>query len=149
MKRYWNQWQFKHPKPEDFIRIMERESDLELDWYLSYYVDQVKSIDYAVSLTRSDAKGAEILLERKGLFPMPVDLRITYASGRIEMLNIPLVSMYGAKRIEGYDAQAPWGWTHPEYVLKHTATEPIISIEVDPSQRLLDIDRSNNVWNID
>ncbi|MDG1526399.1 MAG: M1 family metallopeptidase [Schleiferiaceae bacterium] len=146
MKRYWAQWQFKHPKPEDFIRIMERESDLELDWYLSYYVDQVKSIDYSVSLKRSDAYGAEILLERKGLFPMPVDLRITYASGRTEMLNIPLVSMYGAKRVEGYDVQSPWAWTHPEYILKHTSTEPIISIEIDPSKRLLDIDRANNIW---
>jgi hypothetical protein len=57
--------------------------------------------------------------------------------------------MYGAKRVEGYDVQAPWGWTHPEYLLKHTATEPIISVEIDPSKRLLDIDRTNNVWNID
>ena len=45
MKRYWSAWQFKHPTPEDFIRIMERVSGLELDWYLSYYVDQVKSVD--------------------------------------------------------------------------------------------------------
>jgi len=59
------------------------------------------------------------------------------------------VSMYGAKRVEEYDVQAPWGWTHPEYLLKHTATEPIISVEIDPSKRLLDIDRTNNVWNID
>ena len=30
MKRYWNAWQFKHPTPYDFLRIMDAKSDLEL-----------------------------------------------------------------------------------------------------------------------
>jgi hypothetical protein len=78
MKRYWNAWQFKHPDPYDFIRIMERESGLELDWYLSYYKDQVKSIDYGISEVKSVMNGNSITLERVGKFPMPIDLKITY-----------------------------------------------------------------------
>ena len=107
MKRYWNRWQFKHPKPEDFLRVMEQVSDMELDWYLSYYKDQVKSIDYSVEEIRNDKSGAQITLNRIGLFPMPIDLLITYESGRQERHNIPLISMYGAKEEEGLQTHKP------------------------------------------
>src|SRR5690554_7570767 len=38
MFSYWHKWKFKHPNPNDFIRIMEKESGLELDWYKHYWV---------------------------------------------------------------------------------------------------------------
>ena len=31
LRRYYNEWKFKHPDKNDFIRIIEKESDLELD----------------------------------------------------------------------------------------------------------------------
>ena len=144
MKRYWNRWQFKHPKPEDFLRVMEEVSNMELDWYLSYYKDQVKSIDYSIEDVINNKMGAQITLVRKGLFPMPVDLTITYESGRTERHNIPLLSMYGSKRQEGLTVHQPWPWTHPKYQLNIPSTEGIRSIEIDPSLRMLDIDLTNN-----
>ncbi|MEP0712374.1 MAG: M1 family metallopeptidase, partial [Algoriphagus sp.] len=42
---YWNTWGFKHPNANDFIRIMEKESGLELDWYKVYFVYTTKTID--------------------------------------------------------------------------------------------------------
>ena len=144
MKRYWNRWQFKHPKPEDFLRVMEEVSNMELDWYLSYYKDQVKSIDYSIEDVINNKMGAQITLVRKGLFPMPVDLTITYESGRTERHNIPLLSMYGSKRQEGLTVHQPWPWTHPKYQLNIPSTERIRSIEIDPSLRMLDIDLTNN-----
>jgi hypothetical protein len=146
MKNYWNQWKFKHPKPEDFLRVMEKASDLELDWYLSYYMNQVKSIDYAVSTVTPVMNGTKIELERVGKFPMPIDLKITYESGREYWASIPLVSMYGGKREANLDLQSPWAWTHPNYTLLLPGTEPVKSVEIDPSKRLLDIDMTNNVW---
>ncbi len=144
MKSYWNRWQFKHPKPEDFLRVMEEVSDMELDWYLSYYKDQVKSIDYSVEEIRNDKSGAQITLNRIGLFPMPIDLLITYESGRQERHNIPLISMYGAKEEEGLQTHKPWPWTHPKYQLLVPATERVRAVEIDPSLRMLDIDLGNN-----
>jgi len=147
MKRYWNAWQFKHPTPEDFIRIMERVSGLELDWYLSYYVDQVKSVDYAITSVSPVMNGVVISLARLGKFPMPIDLEVEYAGGRIEHMTIPLVSMYGAKRGTGHVVQAPWAWTHPVYELKlNTGGQEINTVKIDPTGRLLDVSPSNNVW---
>ncbi|MGB0194503.1 MAG: M1 family metallopeptidase, partial [Schleiferiaceae bacterium] len=146
MMRYWQKWQFKHPKPEDFLRIMEVESDMELDWYLSYYKDQVKSIDYAVAAVESDQVGTQITLQRVGLFPMPVDVMVLYDGGRKELHTIPLVSMYGAKHQEGLEVHQPWPWTHPEYKLFIPSKETVIGVEIDPSKRMLDIDRNNNTY---
>jgi len=146
MIRYWNKWQFKHPKPEDFLRIMELESNMELDWYLSYYKDQVKSIDYAVAAVESDQVGTQITLRRVGLFPMPVDVLVRYEGGREEMHTIPLVSMYGAKHQEGLEVHEPWPWTHPEYKLYIPSSETVMGVEIDPSKRMLDIDRKNNTY---
>ena len=113
MKRYWSAWQFKHPTPEDFIRIMERVSDLELDWYLSYYVDQVKSVDYAITSVSPVMNGVVISLARLGKFPMPIDIEVEYAGGRIEHMTIPLVSMYGAKKRNGSCCSIPVGLDTP------------------------------------
>ncbi|NNK72588.1 MAG: M1 family metallopeptidase, partial [Flavobacteriaceae bacterium] len=33
LKRYFKEWSFKHPTPNDFIRVAEKISGLELDWY--------------------------------------------------------------------------------------------------------------------
>jgi hypothetical protein len=147
MKRYWNAWQFKHPTPYDFLRIMERESDLELDWYLSYYKDQVKSIDYSISEVNAVMNGTTVLFERKGKFPMPLDIEVVYAGGLVEYYNIPLVSMYGAKKDPKYDVLTPWAWTHPSYEFKIPSNgKEVIEVRIDPSQRLLDIDITNNSW---
>lgn len=147
MKRYWNVWQFKHPTPNDFLRIMERESDLELDWYLSYYKDQVKSIDYSISEVSPVMNGTKVLFQRKGKFPMPLDIEVVYAGGLVEYYNIPLVSMYGAKKDPKYDVLSPWAWTHPSYEFKIPSKGlEVLEVTIDPSQRLLDIDITNNSW---
>lgn len=146
MMRYWDTWKFKHPKPEDFIRIMELESKLHLDWYLSYYVDQVKRIDYAVDSVQPVKGGARVYLSRKGTFPMPLDVKITLEDGRSIHYNIPLLSMYGFKA-EAEEMATPWPWTHPTYeLLVPTGDATIEHIEIDPSQRMLDVDRTNNQW---
>lgn len=148
MKDFWNTWQFKHPSPNDFIRIMELASDLELDWYLSYYKDQVKSVDYAVTgVVGAVPAGSKITLENHGKFPMPLDVVVTTKDGQVLEYNIPLLSMYGAK--EGANTQTPWPWTHPTYDLFITVPlENIESIQIDPTNRLLDIDRSNNTYTV-
>jgi aminopeptidase N len=141
MMRYWQKWQFKHPKPEDFLRIMEVESDMELDWYLSYYKDQVKSIDYGITAVENDVVGAQITLQRIGLFPMPVDVLVTYESGREELHTIPLVSMYGAKAPRRYRGSRAMALDPPEYKMYIPTSETIKRIEIDPSKRMLDIDQ--------
>ena len=37
--KYFDTWKFKHPNSNDVIRVFEKESGLELDWYREYFVN--------------------------------------------------------------------------------------------------------------
>ena len=146
---YYNAWRFKHPNPNDFIRIAEKESGMELQWYKEYWVYTTKTIDYALGNATTDSSGnAVITLKRVGEMPMPVDVLITYKDGTKELHYVPMNLMYGAKAAENntpFIVHPEWKWTHPEYALsiKHKVQD-IKEIEIDPSQRLADINRGNN-----
>ena len=150
MLRYWNTWQFRHPNPNDFIRVMEKESEMELDWYKEYWVYSTKTIDYGIkTVEQSSDKSTKITLERIGLMPMPIDLVITYNDGSREMVYLPLEIQRGEKPLEqGMPSRIltqRWPWTHPsaEVIIEKSKTS-IKSIEIDPSQRMADINRENN-----
>ena len=145
---YYNQWRFKHPNPNDFIRVAEKISNMELDWYKEYWIYTTKTIDYAVGdINVKDGK-TQIGLKRIGKMPMPIDVLVTFKDGTQEMHYIPLNLMYGEKPAEGSiprTVHTEWRWTHPEYTFETTRSiKDIKSIEIDPSMRLADINRTNN-----
>jgi hypothetical protein len=93
------------------------------------------------------------MLERVGEFPMPVDLVVTFKDGSKEMFYIPTNETLGNKPIEDQTAQRldlnAWPWVYPTYTLSiKRNVEDIASIEIDPSQRMADIDRKNNIMDL-
>ncbi len=149
MHRYWNTWQFKHPNVNDFVRVMEKESGIELDWYKEYFVYSTKTIDYGVKEVKAQGENTEITLERIGLMPMPIDLVITYKDGTQEMIYLPLAIMRGQK---GDEAGMPsrifsdtWPWTNlSKTIVLAKPFSSIKSVEIDPSKRLADLQPENN-----
>jgi hypothetical protein len=146
---FYKQWRFKHPNANDFIRIVEKQSRMKLDWYKEYFVNSTKTIDYGIDSLWASNGGTNIRLRRVGLMPMPVDVKITFKDGSSEWHYVPLNLMFGEKAAENgqtprisYDA---WKWTHPTYEIqsKKKLTD-IISVEIDPSQRMADVERKNN-----
>src|SRR5690606_32156185 len=53
IKRYFEEWSFKHPKPLDFIRVAEKVSGMELDWYLMDWTQTTNTIDYGIKSIES------------------------------------------------------------------------------------------------
>lgn len=145
---YYYQWRFKHPNPNDFIRVAEKRSGMELDWYKEYWINSTKTIDYAVGNINTTNGKPTLTIKRIGKIPMPIDVLVTYKDGSQEMHYIPLNLMYGAKPAESdvpRTVHEAWRWTHPEYQFSiQKNIQDIKSIEIDPSQRLADINRSNN-----
>jgi hypothetical protein len=45
---YYKQWHFKHPNPNDFVKLAEDVSGIQLDWYKMYFVNTKKTIDYGI-----------------------------------------------------------------------------------------------------
>ncbi|MCG8387963.1 MAG: M1 family metallopeptidase [Cytophagales bacterium] len=151
MRRYYNTWKFKHPTAIDFMRIMEKTSGLELDWYLEHFVYTTKQIDYGIKSVISQGDATYVTLERVGEMIMPIDLYVEYNDGSSEIIYVPLRIMRGAKPVENTEIERitkePWPWTHPTYTLKLNRNIPSIkSLEIDPTLRMADIERSNNVF---
>lgn len=82
--------------------------------------------------------------------PMPIDLQLTFKDGSNEMIYIPLNLMLGAKPNENGSQQRQvleeWKWTHPTYIVetKHKLTDMKL-VEIDPTRRMADVDRKNNL----
>jgi Peptidase family M1 domain len=127
MLTYFDTWKFKHPNPNDFIRVMEKESDLELDWYKEYWINTTHTIDYGiksieggkqrwdfstteagsqvieeekVKKKRKERKSTTITLSKVGVMPMPIDVVVTLNNGKKIVYHIPLDIMRGAKKQE-------------------------------------------------
>ncbi|MCF7559550.1 M1 family metallopeptidase [Sabulilitoribacter multivorans] len=137
IKKYFVDFAFKHPKPLDIIRTAEKVSGLELDWYLIDFAQTTNTIDYAVKLFANKT----ITLERIGLMPMPIDLKVTYTDGSSEDFYIPLQMMRGEKPTSATIIK-DWAWAYPTYTFE--ASKPVKSVEIDPSGLMADIERENN-----
>jgi hypothetical protein len=149
MLNYFDTWKFKHPNVNDLIRVMEKESGIELDWYKEYFVNSTKTIDYGVKSVNPQGEKTEIILERLGLMPMPVDLIITYKDGSSEQVYLPLVIMRGEKENESGMPERilteDWPWTnYTKSIMINKKMDTIKSIEIDPSMRMADLERGNN-----
>ena len=154
MMEYFNTWAFHHPNPNDFIRIFEKNSQLELDWYLQHFVNSTRRIDYGISAINGDTNSTTLTLERYELMPMPLDVVITKKDGTVHMHNIPMVIMRGEKmKEEGYDSwtvQKDWAWTNPTYeFIVDIPVSEIAKIDIDTSSRLADVNPSNNTVNLE
>jgi len=152
MLRYYNTWKFQHPEPNDFFRVMEKESDMNLQWFGRYWLNTTKTIDYGIKSVRNGkAKKETILkLERIGLIPAPVEATITYKNGSKQLIYIPSSEMYGEKKMPEKDKclkLEPWAWVSQTYELSiPRSLKEIKSIQLDQGEELADIDRSNNRW---
>ena len=137
LKKYFNDFSFKHPTPNDIKRSMEKVSGIHLDWYLNEWTQTTHTIDYSVRGFRNKI----IILQRHGKMPMPIDVRVTYKDGSSEDFNIPLQMMRGNKPTSATILK-DWSWAHPIY--RFEVLKEIKSVEIDPSKLMADIYPSDN-----
>ncbi|WP_435135651.1 M1 family metallopeptidase [Formosa sp. A9] len=148
LKKYFNDFAFKHPRPIDIIRSAEKVSGLELDWYLTDWTQTTNTIDYGITSVEASGNTTSVTLERIGLMPMPLDIEVTYTNGTTEQFYIPLQMMRGEKPAEGARTQLKdWAWAHPNYTFNIAKSkESIKFIEIDPKGLMADINKENNTY---
>ncbi len=145
LNRYFDEWKFKHPTPNDFIRIAEKVSGAELSWYLNDWTRTTNTIDYAVKGVSVEPETTIVTLERVALTPMPLEVKVDFKGGTSETYYIPLRIMRWTKP-DATNIQEDWAWAYPTYTLEiPTAQYGIEKIEIDPSGLMADVDRENNV----
>jgi len=149
--QYFETWKFKHPNSNDVIRVFEKQSGLELDWYKEDFVFTTRTIDYAIdSVAEQSDKDTRVEIKRIGLMAMPLDIVVTYSDGDQEVFYAPLESMRGEKPTENKMKRTllpDHRWVDPTYTFViPERLKKIAKIEIDPTERMADVDRENNVW---
>ena len=151
LRKYYNDFKFKHPVPNDIKRSAEKVSGMELDWYLTDWTQTTNTIDYGIEGVSADGENTNIRLVRNGLMPMPLDILVVYEDGTQETFYAPLRMMRGEK-----DNPYPhlkrtvledWSWASKTY--SFTVDRPLESIKgvmIDPSELMADVNAENNVW---
>jgi hypothetical protein len=150
MLRYYEQWKFRHPEPEDFFRTMEKASGLELDWFNNYFVHTTRRIDYAIDSLDAVNGFVRCHLSRRGEFPMPTEVLVLKNDGSVTRYYIPLNLMRGKKNFPDelqVLTQPAWSWVNPHYILQlDCRSEEIAAICLNPDRQLADTDPSNDCY---
>jgi hypothetical protein len=141
LKKYFVDFSFKHPTPNDVKRSMEKISGIHLDWYLNEWTQTIHTIDYGIKSV--DKKN--ITLERIGQMPMPIDLEVTYTDGSKENFNIPLRMMRGNKPTSATVLE-DWAWANPVY--SFSVSKNVKSVTIDKSKLMADVNDENNIFEV-
>ena len=145
IKRYYNEFKFKHPTPNDFKRVAEKVSDMELEWYLNDWTRTDHKIDYGLDISSLQSDRV-VTLKRKARMPMPLDVEVSFSDGTKDMYYIPTDLMHGNKKFSSsnvYYMQA-WTWASPEYDFVVQGNKKVVKVEIDPSKRLADYNQMDN-----
>jgi hypothetical protein len=156
LKRFYNEFKFKHPTPNDIKRTAERVSGANLDWYLTDWTQTLNTIDYGiknVEIATADIQRTVISLERIGRIPMPIDILVEYTDGTKESFYIPLRMMSFEKENPSPEIKrtvlSDWAWANPNYFFEVTkAKTSIKKITMDPSGLMADVKKDNNVYEV-
>ena len=149
LKRFYHDYKFSHPTPNDFKRTAERVSGAVLDWYLVDWTQTVNTIDYGIKNVEVKCNEANITLERIGRMPMPIDLVVVYSDDSTESFYIPNTLMRWSKENPYPNIKRTvlngWDWAYPTFNFKFdTKGKKIKAVVIDPSQLMADVDPSNN-----
>jgi hypothetical protein len=128
-REYGRRWVNRHPSPYDFWNTFEDVSGRDLDWFWRTWFFETWTLDHAVAAVTPRGGSTEIVIEDRGLAPMPARLTVTRPDGSVERLEVPVgVWLNGAR-------------SHSLRVRGRVAR-----VEIDPEHAFPDIERANNVW---
>jgi len=153
LKKYYQDFKFKHPSPNDIKRTAERVSGANLDWYLVDWTETLNTIDYGIKDVKENGDKTTVTLERIGRMPMPIDLLVEYTDGSKESFYIPL-------RMMSFEKPNPtpaitrtvlndWAWAYPTFEFNISKPKNTIKkITIDPSGLMADVKQTNNVYEV-
>jgi hypothetical protein len=135
-REYTRRWAFKHPDPADFFKTMENVSGKRLDWFFREWFLENEHFDVAIDTVAQkqvgDIDSVAVVFRNRARGVLPIRVRFTFNDGTTQDFNYPA-------EVWSTDEQAY------ERVYEFKGKK-IAKVELDPEKRIVDIDRSNNVW---
>ncbi len=135
-RTYVAKWAFKHPAPADFFRTMEDASGHRLDWFWREWFIENPHFDQAIDgvrlVSKGDTNNVLVAYGNRARGVLPIRARFTMSDGSTQDFNYPA---------------EVWSTNTLRYIRVYSFVgKKVAKIELDPDHRLVDIDRTNNVW---
>ena len=153
LKKYYADFVFTHPTPNDIKRTAERVSGAHLDWYLTDWTQTTNTINYGIKTVEEVDGYTNITLERIGRMPMPLDILVQLADGTNTSYYVPLTLMRYEKENPypqlARTVEKAWDWAYDNYTFTIPLPKKDIKIIViDPLNGMADLDKNNNVYEV-
>jgi hypothetical protein len=145
--KYYELWKFKHPEPNDFVKVFEDVSDMELTWFQNYWLNTTHTIDLTIGEIVKRSGGIELTMERVGV-PVPVELEILLKNGTKRNFYIPLDLTNNIKKDFNNPTELLPTWSSASNSLEvfiPIKYKEIESITIDPNQILPDVNEEGNI----
>ncbi len=134
LRRYTEQWAFKHPSPLDFFRTINNQTGENLNWFWKGWFYETWTIDQAVSdvhyVDANPEEGSLITLRNLDKMPMPVKLKVFESNGRTHRRKLPVEIWQDG----------------PTHKVRINTKSRLDSVIIDPEKWLPDINPENNLW---
>ena len=148
-EKYNQNWRFKHPKPNDFVKIFEDLSLMELSWFQNYWLNTTQTIDLSIETVYDTEEGLFIEFAKNGI-PMPLEFSVKYTDGRTDFYYAPLDLTNNVKTdfFRPTTNLPKWSCARKKYgfTIPGVSLEDIEVITIDPDQFLPDVQKGNNSY---
>jgi len=151
LQEYYAQWKMKHPQPDDFFKIAQKISGMDLRIFKNDWIETTHHIDYAVDKVSAEGQKTKIKLKRLDEMGMPLDIFVQDTAGNLYYYYIPLDLLRNTKENPfpnmTQNMLPVWKWAVPQY--EFTIDIPLKKIDfitIDPFGYMADINPENNVY---
>ncbi len=129
LHEYMERWNGKHPMPYDFFYTFNEACGQDLNWLYKPWFFEYGYPDLAIKDVNIKADDYEIVIEKIGNYPVPVDLKILFSDGTFEIIHEKVSIWKNGKDI---------------FTVIDTTNKTIIKIETG-NQDIPDADMTNNI----
>lgn len=130
LHEYIKRWNGKHPLPYDFFFTFNDVAKQDLNWFWNPWFIEHGYPDLAVKSVNQNKGKTEIVIEKVGTVPVPIDLEITFADDTKE--NI-------------YKNTSSWKDGNREFKIELTSKKEIKKVELI-TKKSADAEPQNNSW---
>lgn len=130
LHEYINRWNGKHPIPYDFFFTFNDVAKQDLSWFWNSWYIEHGYPDLGVKSVTVQKRKTEIVIEKIGNVPVPIDLEITYSDNTKD--NV-------------YKNTSCWKDGNKEYKIELNNKKEISKVEL-LTKRSSDSNLANNIW---
>lgn len=124
MRAYYDEWEFKHPQPEDMRRSLEKASGKDLSWLFDDLIQTTNHIDYKLKKVKIDEDVA-VTIKNAGQVDGPIEV---------------------ATLLKGKVVETKWIEPGAKKSVVRFENTNIDAVRIDPGKDIPEMNRQNNSW---